>query len=327
VKCHILFPFVDGPWGGGNQFLKAQRQEMMSRGVYCDDADRADVVFTNSHHWLQQGLALKRRRPQVRIVHRIDGPVALIRRTRWTIDQLIFDYIREGADAVVFQSVWSREQCLDGGLAMPALCDTIVNAPDSRFFFKAPRSPANERIRLVATSWSANALKGFDVYEALDRHLDFSRFEFTFIGNSPVPFSRARHLAPLGQEALGEELRRHDVYITGSVNDPCSNSLIEALHCGLPALARTSGGHPSIVGEQGVLFDGPEDVLPAIERLTGALELYRNRVNMPDIAAVTDRYLAVAEQSLVRPGKVVSATALLPLRARIAWLKKRGMVS
>ena len=84
MKCHILFPFVDGPWGGGNQFLKAQRQEMMSRGVYCDDADRADVVFTNSHHWLQQELAL----------------------------------------------------------AMPALCDTIVNAPDSRFFFKAPRSPA-----------------------------------------------------------------------------------------------------------------------------------------------------------------------------------------
>lgn len=34
MKIHILCEFVEGPWGGGNQFLKALRRYLRKKGVY-----------------------------------------------------------------------------------------------------------------------------------------------------------------------------------------------------------------------------------------------------------------------------------------------------
>ena len=43
-------------------------------------------------------------------------------------------------------------------------------------------------MRLMALSWSTNPLKGGHVYTWLDQHLDFSRFEMTFIGKCDLTF-------------------------------------------------------------------------------------------------------------------------------------------
>ncbi|MBA7489471.1 hypothetical protein ES702_00005 [subsurface metagenome] len=36
MKIHILYKFIEGPWGGGNQFLKALRDYFRKVGVYSD---------------------------------------------------------------------------------------------------------------------------------------------------------------------------------------------------------------------------------------------------------------------------------------------------
>jgi glycosyltransferase involved in cell wall biosynthesis len=86
-------------------------------------------------------------------------------------------------------------------------------------------------------------------------------------------------------------LRSHDIYVAGSVNDPASNALLEALACGLPALYRASGGHPEIVGDGGVPFEAPEDALPALERLVSELDERRAAIRVPRLDEVADRYL------------------------------------
>ena len=61
------------------------------------------------------------------------------------------------------------------------------------------------------------------------------------------------------------------MYLAASRDDPCSNALLEALACGLPAVFLRSGGHPELVGEAGLGFDEAEELPPLLDRLVGEL--------------------------------------------------------
>jgi len=83
------------------------------------------------------------------------------------------------------------------------------------------------------------------------------------------------------------------VYLAASQDDPCSNALLEALACGLPAAFRRSGGHPELVGEAGIGFDDEEELPGVFARLAAELELRRGAIRVPPLAEVADRYLEV----------------------------------
>ena len=115
------------------------------------------------------------------------------------------------------------------------------------------RRPACPRI---APSRSVNPRKGADTFTRLDGHLDRDRYELTYLGQAPVLFEWIRAIGPLGSDEVAAELRRGDVYVAASRDDPCSNALLEALACGLPAAYLGSGGHPELVGKGGLPFAG-----------------------------------------------------------------------
>ena len=102
-------------------------------------------------------------------------------------------------------------------------------------------------MRLIASSWSDNPRKGVGILQWLDRRPDPRAFELTFLGNTQVTFERIRVVAPVPSVRVAEILRAHDVYLAPSRDDPCSNALLEALACGLPAAYLRSGGHPELV--------------------------------------------------------------------------------
>jgi glycosyltransferase involved in cell wall biosynthesis len=146
---------------------------------------------------------------------------------------------------------------------------------------------------VIATSWSDNPRKGADVLAWLDRNLDFGAFELTFAGNTKARFERISVVGPLASEPLADLLQAHDVYIAASRDDPCSNALLEALACGLPAAFLRSGGHPELVGEAGIGFDDPEELPGVLLRLAGELEQRRALIRVPELSDVADRYLEV----------------------------------
>jgi glycosyltransferase involved in cell wall biosynthesis len=127
----------------------------------------------------------------------------------------------------------------------------------------------------------------------LDDHLDEDRFELTFVGRAPGRFRRIRAIGPLASAAVADELRRHDLYLAASVNDPCSNALLEALACGLPTVFRASGGHPELVGDAGLPFSEPEELPEAITRLVSELDERRAAISVPSLTDIADRYLDV----------------------------------
>ncbi len=294
---HIMFEFRPGPYGGANQFLKALRDALARAGHYADDLEEADVILFNSHHQMADVFRARRSFPGKILVHRVDGPMGLYNAPTDKRDGKVITANRLLADATVFQSRWSRGE--NHNLDWPPLEyeAVIPNAPDPDIFNAEGREGnlPGGKVKLIATSWSDNPNKGSDVYKYLDDHLDFSRYEMTFVGNSQLTFGNIRRLPPVSSEDLAEMLRGSDVFITASQKDPCSNSLIEALHCGLPAVARNDGGHPEIIGRGGVLFETAEEVPALIDEVCGNYDAYVERIALPSISEIAKSYLEFAQ--------------------------------
>lgn len=301
MKLHILTELQDGAWGGGNQFQKALRGYLQERDSYAEEIEKTDAVLANSHHWgehLLEVFRLKRCNPGLIILHRVDGPVSVVRSMpcKLVVDQSIMGFNERFADGTIFQSMWSKGQCLALGMDASKPHVVIHNAPDPAIFYPPQeRAPAN-RVRLVAGSWSTNERKGFDVYRHLDEHLDFSRYAFTFVGNSPVTFRNIQHKPPMSSEALADELRSHELFVHASHMESCSNSLIEAMNCGLVPVVRNNTSHPEIVSCGGLLFEGVDDVLSKIELAVLQQDDLRNTMRPPTLEDVGAAYLEFARR-------------------------------
>ncbi len=225
-------------------------------------------------------------------MHRVDGPIGVYRGSDDGTDARIAAINAELAHATIVQSRFSLEAHRSIGIE---LRDPIVvhNAPDPAIFHPPPaREPLpGRKLRLIAVSWSDNPNKGADVFSWLDRNLDRDRFEVAFAGRTQERFAWIRALGAIPSEPLADALRRHDVYLAASRNDPCSNALLEALACGLPAVYRDSGGHPELVGEAGLGFSEPDELPGVLDQITRELEERRAAISLASLAEVADRYL------------------------------------
>ena len=233
------------------------------------------------------------------MIHRVDGPLSIYRGFDDGTDRKIFELNKQIADATIFQSQFSLKKHLELGFNFtnPSV---IPNAADPAIFNPQGRIPFSEirKIQLISVSWSDNVNKGAPVYQWLDDHLDWDRFEYTFVGRIRVSFKNIRTLSPITSEELAQQLRQNDIFITASRNDPCSNSLIEALACGLPALYLDSGGHPEIVGEAGVAFQDAAEVPALLSRLIAEYSRRQALIRLPSIAETADKYLHVLHGNL-----------------------------
>jgi glycosyltransferase involved in cell wall biosynthesis len=293
---HILYKFTAGPWGGGNQFLKALQGYFRDNEIYSEDPKNADMILFNSHHSLKEVYNIKKKYPEKILIHRIDGPIFYVRGKDELIDEIIFQANRIFADGTIFQSNWSRQKNYELGLSRNLNERVIINAPDPKIFNREGKKPfAKKKIRLIATSWSTNIRKGFDIYKFLDNNLDFDRYEMTFVGNSRIKFKNIEWIKPVPNQEVARLLKEHDIYVIASRSDPCSNALIEGLHCGLPAVAKNDGGHPDIICKAGELFEDTTDVLTAIEMVSNDLLRYQEQIKLSTLNEVGKEYYNFAQ--------------------------------
>lgn len=328
MNIHILFNFHEGPWGGGNQFLTALRDKWRRLGVYSETLADANIVMMNSYPFgaeksFNEINSWKRQHPQGVVVYRLNGPISHIRQRDKQVDRIIARANMLFADGIIFQSKWcERENQQHFGISSKYQT-VIYNAPDKTVFY-AKKSPVHApRVKLIATSWSANWRKGFDVYSYLDECLDFSKYAMTFVGNSPVAFNNIKTIKPVSSEQLAPILRDHDIFITASKTDPCSNSLVEALSCGLPAVALNDGGHPELVGDGGELFNGTDDVLQKIEKVANNYGHYLEKLPLFDLAWVAQKYYDFSQ----RIWQDTQTTVYVPKQpSRSGFIMMKGMV-
>ncbi len=301
MKVSILYNFKDGPWGGGNQFLKALRNEWKRQDLWSESIEDADVIFVNSfpfraEYFFDQIFQIKKRRPEVVVVYRLDGPISLIRGQDKQVDRMIARFNELLIDGIIFQSNWCLQKNQDLFDITSKYHTVIHNASDNKVFSRKKVSElGGSPIKLIATSWSSNPRKGFEIYSYLDQNLDSSRYQMTFVGNSPVKFKNIKIIEPVSSQELSLILKDHDIFITASKSDPCSNSLIEALSSGLPAVALDDGGHPEIIQRGGEVFTGKENVLEKIDLVANRFGQYQSQIPEFSIELVANKYFEFAK--------------------------------
>ena len=294
----VFHEFAPPPAGGGNQTLTALLGELGRRGVRVESnviSPGTRACLFNSFNFDVERLDLLARRARgVRMVHRVGAVTSLYRGYDDGTDALTASVNARLADATIAISQATIEMYRSIGIELvePRV---IYNAVDPAIFHPQGRIPfdRDRRIRLICSSWSDNPKKGAPTYRWLEDHLDWDRFEFTFVGNTLTPFERIRHVPPLPSERLADELRQHDIFITATEHDAYSNALVEALSCGLPALYLDSGGSREAVKEAGFAFSERDEIPGLLDRLVAEYEQRQALISLPSLEEIADQYLEV----------------------------------
>jgi hypothetical protein len=262
-----------GPWGGGNIFVTAFHKRApdmcellldqtlnvspdvillagLDNDGYGISVDQAVMykMYMEGHH-------------KVKIVLRVNENDA--RKETTHMDPMLLK-VSAHIDGTVFVSRWVQQYFNDKGWACKDQA-VIVNGVAPEVFKPMPKLN-NGKLNVVAHHWSDNALKGKDIYEKLDELVGHEpdRFAFTYIGRHKCDFKHTTVVKPIAGKVLGEELGKHDVYVSASRFDPGPNHCLEALSCGLPTYVhRDGGGCVEFAGEDHAYRDwsGLEDIL------------------------------------------------------------------
>lgn len=292
MRLNIFYPFVESAHGGGNQFLKALKHKFIQYNVYEENISNCDAIIFNAHQNFHEVIQLKSSFPSKIFVHRMDGLYKLYNRPDDERQDISIYMSNNISNGTIFQTNWAKEQYKNFGFNSENPHAVILNAPNSEIFQQTKNKRKSKKINLVCTSWSINKNKGFEYYEYLDKKLDFNKYSFTYIGNDPgIEFKNIKKIPALDSIELAIELSKYDIFLTASKHECCSNSLLEALSCGLPSIGLNSGGTPEIIREGGELFNSFEDLIFTIDKVSSSLKLYSSRIEVRTIDAIAKDYL------------------------------------
>ena len=269
MKISFGTQIVDGPWGGGNLFLINLKKYLKENGhevVFgLKDKDIDIILFTDPRTGIGSTSIIsakdiikykKKSNKKVKVVQRINECDE--RKNTKKINNL-YNKSSEVADHVVFVSKWLQNIYLNLGMNRDKT-SVIMSGSDNSIFnsYGRTQKPSDRKFKIVTHHWSSNWMKGFELYLKLDRQLNDpvlkNKIEFTYIGNidKDYSFKNTNLIAPLSGLELANELKDHDIYITGSLNEPSGNHHIEAALCGLPILYINSGGIPEYCKDFGI---------------------------------------------------------------------------
>jgi glycosyltransferase involved in cell wall biosynthesis len=278
LRVYINTQWRKGPYGGAGSFLQALAARLRTLGVEVDNRWPAkyDVALLNA---LTEGLTLSHVKEiadaGIPIVHRktlflsgggenmrvkrngvIEGHAQQldfnpyishhIFQSQFSVDIFKadgfdsdrFDIIHNGAD----ESIWNPFGW-DEGL--------FPRAVERRFWDRS------EPFRVLISSWSHNPRKGWEMYEQADK-AELKNVNISFIGNAPegFRFNRIKSYKPLAHRELARFVKQHHALLFCAQHETCSNTIVEAINCGVPVIYLDSGANKELAATYGVEFTG-----------------------------------------------------------------------
>jgi len=110
--------FYEPPYGGGNQFMMALRKGLLAKGIDVRENELhpdIDAYVLNSIHFDVDRFLEFSRKHRLNVIHRIDGPIYLIRGFDREKDELCYRLNDQFASATVLQSAWVYRRIADMG--------------------------------------------------------------------------------------------------------------------------------------------------------------------------------------------------------------------
>lgn len=255
---------VSGPWGGSSPFVWQLRGFLEARGyaVRFDLRRPADAILLidpredlqSKAFGLREIAEHKAANPGARVIHRVNE---CDQRKKTSFMDAILEKAHAVADHTVFISEWLRDYFAARWFDPAKPHEVIYNGASVRDFHPlgASRWRAGEPLRIVTHHWSDNPLKGFDIYEIVDRLIaagELPGFEFWVIGRWPktLVWQAARTFPPARGAQLGAQLRQCHLYLTATRWEPCGMHHVEGAQCGLPLIFHRDGGGVVEAGER-----------------------------------------------------------------------------
>ena len=271
MKISIGTNIKEGPWGGGNLFalnligyLKRNGHRVINH-LLDDDIDL--ILITEPRRTSESSAFthldvidyLKYINKNALVVHRINECDE--RKNTNYVNKYLIE-ANKAADQTVYVSTWLMNLYLDQGINNKNN-KVILAGADKQIFNNRDFMPWDKKgkLKIVTHHWGANWNKGFEIYSQIDNMLESDlwkeKIEFTYIGNLPrkFTFKNAKCVEPLSGIELAKEIKKNNLYITGSLNEPSGNHHIEGAQCGLPLLYIDSGGMSEYCKDYGIAFE------------------------------------------------------------------------
>lgn len=255
-------------WGGGAHFVRSLVNLANQNGFQIISKEqlragsRPDYIFIagldeEDGHPSAEKIVNHFHGSSTKIIYRINDCDA--RKGTTGVDERI-KRISEKSDGIIHVSDWMKEY----HEVVPVRTCVIRNGVDTTIF-KPNKKFDNGKINIVTFHWSDNKNKGYDLHQELDNFVgENSQFSYTYIGRHQNKFKNTIEIKPLYGVALGAELGKYDISITGTIADPGPNTCLESIACGLPTYASIlSGGAAEFVDQNHVFdsWDGIKSIL------------------------------------------------------------------
>ena len=326
MKIAIGYKLISSSWGGGNQFATSLVSKAREKGyemTFSLQDKNIDIILLTDPRTYTSSVSfgafeiiwyLLFKNKRALVVHRINECDEI--KNTYHVNKLL-KWSNYCADYTVFISNWLKELDIYEDRKDSKV---ILNGGDPKVFkdYGYPQWDGISPLKIVTHHWSSNYMKGFAVYKELDNLLmkpEWSdKIEFTYIGNLPegFTFKKSKHVPPINGKKLGDELSKHHLYISASINEPAGMHHIEGILCGLPIVYRNSGALPEYCNGYGVSFFN-ENFLPALKKIMNNYNFYKNNVSKyPNTAdQMTKKYLDLFSLLLRKRNEIIKERNLL----------------
>ena len=271
MKISLGMNLRHGAWGGGNQFGLSLSNFLRKKGCEVThnlkNPDLDIIILTEPRTNLESSAYshenildyLNYRNPRAIVVHRINECDE--RKGTKGLNELLIE-ANKYADHTVFVASWLQKLFLDCGIECESQ-SVILNGSDSTLFNSNRYSKWDYQfpIKIISHHWGGNWLKGFDIYEKLDKMLGQpkwkERIKYMYVGNLPegFQFRNTNYIPPKHGKELSDILSSSHVYLTASRNEPGGHHQNEGANCGLPLLYIESGCMPEYCNGFGISFN------------------------------------------------------------------------
>ena len=320
----------NGSYGGGAFFVKNLSRYLVQnnhRITYTLDRDIDILIIIDPRKSVYNRYSIddienykKNINPNVKILHRVNECDPK-REISINVEPLLIKTMKF-ANHVVFVSSWLRNYFIDKYIINSTDSDStdsdstedwlsnkssyILNGVDLSIFtgnqnkqnscrdniIDYPKIITRKPIKIVTHHWSNNYLKGFEIYNELDRLLGKEEykelFSLTYIGNYNQKYT-PKHIKlypPTQGKELSNLLCDHDIYLTATQFEPGAMHYLEGAASGLPVIYRKNGGGAhEICSKFGEEFNDINDFFDILNKIMNNYDKYCNSIDYYFISA------------------------------------------
>ena len=292
MKIMFNRPVKREPWGGRSHFITGLYEYLSKRGyeVVFSLQPKLSGIFmfdprpSSGGDCVNSIFQYKLSNPECKVIQRINDTDKARPNDRPWRDKLLIDS-NKIADNTIFISEWLKSYYIEKGFNNLKRNKVIVNGCNSKWYHPGlPKKLDINNIKLITHHWSDNYMKGFDVYNFIDRSIpDMKNFSFTYMGRYN---KETRLIEPTYGPAVGDILRSSDIYITGARWEACGMHHVEAASCGLPVLYHKDGGGVSeVCKNHGIEFSSLSNFRTALNKIIEQYDDICSRIDYKYLSA------------------------------------------